>query len=293
MNPTAPHALRCWLLTLVIIAVGPIGISPARAAQAVQAAQTKQLDDTVTVRVLLLELAVSELDKLYTRLEEQPLSTVFPDLTQDSQSTAEAQADATLPTAAWNKQMARQPVTLGVLSPQAAFDVIQIAKGNQYSNIMTAPSLKLVYGQDGTVSDITTRDFVTGYEADVAQPDRYFPQKTNVVIGTTLRVNVQRTVDGRFQLTGVSELSELKGVKQTIVRAGPARGRELQIPEMAYRVVRFNGQLPPQQSLLIDTGFVQTPAVIEAQPRGFGFFTKAPDKPVNRDTSLFLLLSVE
>lgn len=293
MNPTAPHALRCWLLTLVIIAVGPIGISPARAAQAVQAAQTKQLDDTVTVRVRLLELAVSELDKLYTRLEGESLSTVFPDLTQDSQSTAEAQADVTLPTAAWNKQMARQPVTLGVLSPQAAFDVIQIAKGNQYSNIMTAPSLKLVYGQDGTVSDITTRDFVTGYEADVAQPDLYFPQKTNVVIGTTLRVNVQRTDDGRFQLTGVSELSELKGVKQTIVRAGPARGRELQIPEMAYRVVRFNSQLPPQQSLLIDTGFVKTSTVIEAQPRGFGFFTKAPDKPVNRDTSLFLLLSVE
>lgn len=293
MNPTAPHALRCWLLTLVIIAVGPIGISPARAAQAVQAAQTKQLDDTVTVRVRLLELAVSELDKLYTRLEEQPLSTVFPDLTQDSQSTAEAQADAALPTAAWNKQIARQPVTLGVLSPQAAFDVIQIAKGNQYSNIMTAPSLKLVYGQDGTVSDITTRDFVTGYEADIAQPDLYFPQKTNVVIGTTLRVNVQRTVDGRFQLTGVSERSELKGVQQHVVRAGPAQGRELQIPEMAYRVVRFNSQLSPQQSLLIDTGFVQTPTVIEAQPRGFGFFTKAPDKPVNRDTSLFLLLSVE
>lgn len=293
MNPTALHALRCWLLTLVIIAVGPIGISPARAAQAVQAAQNEQLDDTVTVRVRLLELAVSELDKLYTRLEEQPLSTVFPDLTQDSQSTAEAQTDATLPTAAWNKQMARQPVTLGVLSPQAAFDVIQIAKGNQYSNIMTAPSLKLVYGQDGTVSDITTRDFVTGYEADVAQPDLYFPQKTNVVIGTTLRVNVQRTVDGRFQLTGVSERSELKGVQQHVVRAGPAQGRELQIPEMAYRVVRFNSQLPPQQSLLIDTGFVKTPTVIEAQPRGFGFFTKAPDKPVNRDTSLFLLLSVE
>ena len=64
MNPATCHALRGWFLTLLAIAAGPFGISAARAAQADQGAQTDQgaqaerVDDTVMVRVRLLELAV-------------------------------------------------------------------------------------------------------------------------------------------------------------------------------------------------------------------------------------------
>jgi hypothetical protein len=271
----------------MVIAAWQLGTSTARAAQAAD------VDETVTVNVRLLSLAVSDLDKLYARLEDESLTTVFPDLTQDSQLAAAPPTDEPLSTAAWTNQITRQPVTLGNISPQAAFDVIQLAKKNQYSNIMTAPSLQLVCGQDGTISDITSHVFVTGYEADLAEPTIAFPQKTNVNVGTNIRVQVQRTVDGQFQVTGVWEWSELKSVKQTVVRTGPARGRELQVPELAYRVVRFDRQLADQQWLLVDTGSVQTPTRIEAKPRGFGFFTNSPNKVVNRDTSLFLLLWVE
>ncbi|MBL8892418.1 MAG: hypothetical protein JNL67_20750 [Planctomycetaceae bacterium] len=291
MNTQSANPLRRWLLTFAIIAAGQLGTVAAWSAQTEQA---EQADDTVTIKVLFLALAVSELDKIYARLDGEPLTTLYPDLTQDSPLAAEPQSHMTMSTSAWVNQITRHPVTLGAISERAAFDLVQLAKGNQHSNVMKAPDLKLRWGQDGAVSDVTSREFVTRYEVDPANPNNVVPRKTNVNIGLVLRVNAQRTADGQYKVSGFCERSELTSVTQTVVRTGLARGRELQIPEMAYRVVRFDSQTAPKQELLIDTGFVHTPAApVPPKPRGFGFFTNTSDKVVKPDWSLFLLISVE
>jgi len=250
--------------------------------------------DTITIRVRFVTLTDQDVSKVYDIVDAAAITTVFPSLSQDSQLAEETESGSPLPATAWSNELVRHPVTLGAIPTGTASQMLQIAKSNQRSNVFNAPSLKLHVGQEGTFSDVTSRVFLTGFAVNEDEPALPTPIETDVNIGTVMTIKANRTDDAQFNLSGVWKRTELKGVATSIVRAGVARGREVQIPEITYQNVCFSRRLQPKEMLMIDTGIVHTEAdVARAKPRGLGFFTSSSTGITTRETSLFLLISVE
>jgi beta-lactamase regulating signal transducer with metallopeptidase domain len=270
----------------------PQSVTPKDASVAI-GGQDDSVNDTLTIRVQFVTLIEQDVNKLYNLVDSDAITTVFPALSQDSKLAKGTESGSPLTTTAWSNQAIRYPVTFGALSEDAAFQMIQMAKGNQRSNVFNAPSLKLNVGQDGTISDATSQEFLTGFDATEDEPALPTPIKTNFDIGTVMKINVRRTEDGQFNLSGIIDRADLKGVTNSIVRAGVARGREIQIPEIAYQKVCFNRLLRPKEALMIETGIIRTEGGAEAKHSGLDFFTRWSARTATRDTSSFILIQIE
>ncbi|MDP1562169.1 MAG: M56 family metallopeptidase [Pirellulaceae bacterium] len=256
--------------------------------------QDDKVDDTLKVDVRFLTLVEQDMNKAYNLMDLYSITTSFPTLSQDSKLAEEKESGSPLTTTAWSNQTIRYPVTFGAMSENTAYQIILMAKGNQRSNVFTAPHLKLKVGQDGTISDATSQEFLTGFDVTEDEPALATPIKTSIDIGTTMKIKVERTDDGQFILSGTIDRADLKGVTNSTVRAGVARGREIQIPEIAYQKVCFNRQLRPKEVLMIDTGIVYTKAVVaEAKHRGLDFFTRWSAPAATQDTSSFIMIRIE
>lgn len=287
---TEPTAAKS-LVDQVNVEDEPQSVTPKDASVAI-GGQDDSVNDTLTIRVQFVTLIEQDVNKLYNLVDSDAITTVFPALSQDSKLAKGTESGSPLTTTAWSNQAIRYPVTFGALSEDAAFQMIQMAKGNQRSNVFTAPSLKLNVGQDGTISDATSQEFLTGFDATEDEPALPTPIKTNFDIGTVMKINVRRTEDGQFNLSGIIDRADLKGVTNSIVRAGVARGREIQIPEIAYQKVCFNRLLRPKEALMIETGIIRTEGGAEAKHSGLDFFTRWSARTATRDTSSFIMIRI-
>jgi len=103
-----------------------------------------------------------------------------------------------------------------ILSDIEVFFLIQAAKGDQRSNVMTAPKITLFNGQFGSVSDVTTRNFVTSVTPVVGSfAAAHAPVISTLAEGTMMSVQAVVSHDRRFvRLTLVPTFTKLKGVDE-------------------------------------------------------------------------------
>ncbi len=103
-----------------------------------------------------------------------------------------------------------------ILSDIEVFFLIQAAKGDQRSNVMTAPKVTLFNGQFGSVTDVVTRSFVTSVTPIVGSfAAAHAPVISTLADGTMMSVQAVVSHDRRFvRLTLVPTFTKLNGVDE-------------------------------------------------------------------------------
>jgi general secretion pathway protein D len=103
-----------------------------------------------------------------------------------------------------------------ILSDIEVFFLIQAAKGDQRSNVMTAPKITLFNGQFGTVTDVVTRAFVTSVTPVVGSfAAAHAPVISTLADGTMMSVQAVVSHDRRFvRLTLVPTFTKLNDVEE-------------------------------------------------------------------------------
>jgi len=103
-----------------------------------------------------------------------------------------------------------------ILSDIEVFFLIQAAKGDQRSNVMTAPKITLFNGQFGSVTDVVTRNFVTSVTPVVgAFAAAHAPVISTLADGTMMSVQAVVSHDRRFvRLTLVPTFTRLDDVQE-------------------------------------------------------------------------------
>ncbi len=103
-----------------------------------------------------------------------------------------------------------------ILSDIEVFFLIQAAKGDQRSNVMTAPKVTLFNGQFGSVTDVVTRNFVTSVTPVVGSfAAAHAPVISTLADGTMMSVQAVVSLDRRFvRLTLVPTFTKLRDVEE-------------------------------------------------------------------------------
>lgn len=103
-----------------------------------------------------------------------------------------------------------------ILSDIEVFFLIQAAKGDQRSNVMTAPKVTLFNGQFGSITDVVTRSFVTSVTPIVGSfAAAHAPVISTLADGTMMSVQAIVSHDRRFvRLTLVPTFTKLNGVDE-------------------------------------------------------------------------------
>ncbi|MBL8888687.1 MAG: hypothetical protein JNL67_01830 [Planctomycetaceae bacterium] len=103
-----------------------------------------------------------------------------------------------------------------ILSDIEVFFLIQAAKGDQRSNVMTAPKVTLFNGQFGSVTDVVTRSFVTSVTPVVGSfAAAHAPVISTLADGTMMSVQAVVSHDRRYvRLTLVPTFTKLNGVDE-------------------------------------------------------------------------------
>lgn len=103
-----------------------------------------------------------------------------------------------------------------ILSDIEVFFLIQAAKGDQRSNVMTAPKITLFNGQFGSVTDVVTRNFVTSVTPVVGSfAAAHAPVISTLAEGTMMSVQAVVSHDRRFvRLTLVPTFTKLNDVEE-------------------------------------------------------------------------------
>lgn len=103
-----------------------------------------------------------------------------------------------------------------ILSDIEVFFLIQAAKGDQRSNVMTAPKVTLFNGQFGSVTDVVTRSFVTSVTPVVGSfAAAHAPVISTLADGTMMSVQAVVSHDRRYvRLTLVPTFTRLNDVEE-------------------------------------------------------------------------------